>query len=140
MPVAYLSTDTTVFSNLSLTGTLAAPSISGTTVTANQSVVTAATSLNVGGGTAITRISKGTFAVAAMSLATQSSASTAATISGLSTADTIIINPSSSGISAGLSIDWYIPSANTVVLHFSNVTNGPVVQAAATYSYVAIRS
>jgi hypothetical protein len=86
MPIGYLSDATTVFSNLSLTGTLSAQTVGGTI-----SVATVATSLNIGGGTAITKSAGTQITVVAMACPNATSTTTTAAWSGLSTVDVVTV-------------------------------------------------
>jgi hypothetical protein len=140
MPVGYLSDGTTVFSNVSLTGTLLAGSVGASTVEGSFSTLTVGTSLKVGGGTAITSVLKGTISVVAMTLAATSSVTTAATVAGLATGDVITVNPPTSGYSLYVTVQPQVSAASTVILQFSNLSTAQVVQAAGSWRYVAIRS
>lgn len=139
-----ISTETTTLSNLTIDrnlscGTLlGSPAITGGATT--TTTLTATTSLAVGGGTALTRTSKGTFAVAAITVANASSATTAATISPLATTDVIIVNPGSV-LSANVQMgEAYVSAASTVILSFINASATTAVVAAQTMRYVAFRS
>lgn len=143
MPVGYLSDDTTVFSNVSLTGTLAAANLSATTLTGSFSTLTVANAIKVGGGTAITSILKGTVSIVTMTMAASSSATTSATVAGLATTDIITIRPPNtlSGLSMHCFIDAWVSAASTLIVRFSNTSTAQVVQAGpVSYLYAAIRS
>lgn len=109
----------TLVSTLSVAGQI--------TATAHLS---AASSIAVGAGTAITNAFAGTVSIVTMSIATQASSTTTAQVNSLSTNHFVILHPpAASGISAGLTIDAYCSAASVLTVQFSNVTNGPVVQA-----------
>jgi hypothetical protein len=123
-----ISDQTTVLSNLSLDRNLS----SGT--------VEATSGISVGGGKLLTRVSAGTFAVAAITVANASSTTTAATISPLATSDVIVVNPSSVLSANVLLGQAFVSAASTVILSFLNASATTAVVAAQTMSYTAFRS
>lgn len=120
MPVGYISDQTTDLSNLSLSGRLA-----------------------VGGGTGITSILKGTVSIVTMTLGASSSATTSASVPGLSTSDLVVIAPPNtlSGLSSHVDIAAWVSAASTLIVRFSNTSTAQVVQAGpVSYLYTAFRS
>lgn len=158
----------TVFSNVSLTGTLSALSLNASSISAagstffgqlsasslsiagqsafglaSASTATVTSSLVVGAaGTPVTNILKGTMAIVAMSLAASSSVTTSGTAAGVSTADVVTIKgPNAlSGLSMHVDIDCFVSAASTLVVRFSNTSTGAVAQIAGTYLWTAFRS
>lgn len=139
-----ISDQTTVLSNLSLTGTLSANTFSATSgLAANAgtfATVAATTSATVGGGTAITGIRKGTISVVTLTCTAQGSTVTQATVSPLATSDILLVSPQSS-LSSGVVVHAYVSAASTVQVVFSNMsTASNVIGGPCVLNYVAIRS
>ena len=142
---AYLSTPTnddvgsnatTVFSDISLTGTLyAAASASAGAVTGTTGTFTDA--VTVGDGTAIAKVSSATVAVVAMTCAANQSTTTTFTWSGATIAndetdpDTYLV-ATKSAFSADVVVDAYASDKDTVTLRYSNVSATAAVFAAQT--------
>ena len=157
MPVAYISDGTTVLSNLSLTGTLVGSTLSLVNATGSftslvasdvsvagplrASVITAGTSINVGGGTTITNSFATTVSIVTMTVGANYSLATTATINSLTTNHFVVIHaPAASGISAGLVVQAYASAASTLTIQFSNVSAAQTVQAGpAVYRVMAWR-
>ena len=125
------SNATTVFSDLS---------ISGTIDTGTLDVVTGMTnagSMTVGGGTAVAKISSATVAVVAMTCAANQSTTTTFAWSGATTAadttdpDTYLVAVTSA-FSADVVVDAYASTKDTVTLRYSNVSGTAAVFAAQT--------
>lgn len=123
----------TNFSSVAATGGFTGP------VTATTAAAT--TSLTVGGGTAITKIVRGTIAVDAASMLTLTASVATLTITGAATGDTVIITPGTAGFTAGIMIGAaYVSAANTVKVDLFNATAGTVDNASLTCFYTLIRS
>lgn len=97
----------------------------------------------IGGGTAITKIAKGTISIVTMTVVGGNSSSTTAAVSGLSTVDTMfVMAPTASGLSANLIVQAYSSGSGIATIVFSNISSAVTsVQAGpVNYPYVAFRS
>lgn len=117
-----ISDQTTVLSNLSLERNLSS------------------NSLIVGGAQAMTRFSAGTITVATIAAPNATSSTTTAAVSGLSTVDLIVVGPTSSGLSAGLSLTAFSSGSGIATLVFLNGSASTVTQATGTYRWTSIRA
>ena len=108
-------------------------------VTATTAAAT--TSLTVGGGTAITKIVKGTIAIDPSSLTTFQVETLTLTITGAAVGDAVILTPAATGFTSGimLSNPW-VSSANAVKVTVLNATGGTLNESSATCDYTLIRS
>lgn len=108
--------------------------VTGTTVTAS-------TSATIGGGTAITKVIRGTVAVDPASLNDTTTADTSITITGAAVGDTVIMNPPTAGLTAGLLIcGAWVSATDTVKVRIRNESGGTIDEASGTWSYCLIRS
>lgn len=125
-----------ISSNVIMAGTL---EVTGaTTFTGAQA---APTSLAIGGGTAITKVVRGTVAVDPASLLTVAAADTSITITGAAVGDTVILNPPTAGLTAGLLIcGAWVSATNTVKVRLYNSTGSTIDEASASWTYTLIRS
>jgi hypothetical protein len=89
-------------------------------------------------GIPLTRVSAGTFAVAAIACVANASTSTAATIAGLTTDDILFVMPTSS-MSSGVVVTGYSSGNSTATLLFSNASTAAQTIAAQTMAYAAVR-
>lgn len=99
--------------------------------------------LNVGDrrslpGTDIQRILKGTFTLDPASIADQAQAEQTVTISGLTTADVVILQPPAA-FEACIVGQARVSAADTVKFVLGNLSGGAIDAASATWQYVAIR-
>ncbi len=103
--------------------------------------MTAPASLAVGGGTAITKVVKGSVAVNPASLADGAEADTSVTITGVAVGDVIQMCPAAAGLDAGILIcGIWVSAADTVKIRLANQSGGTVDVASATWDYVYFRS
>ena len=108
--------------------------VTGTTVSAS-------TSLTVGGGTAITKVIKGTIAIDPSSLTTFQVETLTLTITGAVVGDAVVINPASAGFTSGIMLsNPYVSSANAVKVTVLNATGGTLNESTANCTYTLIRS
>ena len=61
------------------------------------------------------------------------------TVTGLTTADKVIVNPAATGNATTVGAA-YVSAANTLAIHFNNPTAGALTPGAGTYKIIAIRS
>lgn len=121
-------------------GALPAFSASPTLTAATIPTLTTATSLTLGGGTAITkiRVFAPTCSPSASSAAIQT-AEQSCTVSGVTTADKIIVNGPAPTSLCPL-VGARVSGADTVALMFTTLTASACTPASGTYNIVAIRS
>lgn len=105
----------------------------------SASTLTAATSVAVGGGTAITKMVVYSQSLDVASVAAASTSEQTFTVTGLTTADTVIVNKPSHSSGLGL-VNARVSAADTLALTFMNVSAAPIDPGAETYTIVAIRS
>jgi hypothetical protein len=101
--------------------------------------VASATSLALGGGTALTKAVVYTPTLTPASVATITCAEQDFTVSGLTTADKVIVNGPAPTAGTGI-VNARVKSANTLSLTFVNPTAGSLTPASGIYSIIAIRS
>jgi len=107
----------------------------------SAATVAATTSATIGGGTAITKIVRGTVAVDPLSLDTVTAADLAVTITGAAVGDAVILNPAAAGLTAGLfATDVWVSATDTVKIRFYNGSGGTINEASALWNYTLIRS
>jgi hypothetical protein len=99
--------------------------------------------LNVGDrrtlpGSDITRIKTGTFTLNPASIADQAQAEQTVTVTGLTTADKVVLFPPA-GFEALLVGGARVSAANEVKFVLGNLSGGAIDAASATWSYLAIR-
>lgn len=93
------------------------------------------------GGTTITKILKGTVSVNPANLADGAEADTSITITGAAVGDTVILNPPTAGLTAGILIcGAWVSATDTVKVRLANQSGGAVDEAAADWSYCIIRA
>lgn len=103
------------------------------------SAISAATSVTVGGGTAITKIVVTGITFSPTSVAAATCAERTATLTGVTSADRIVFNqPVLSGAVAAVAAR--ASGADTVAVTFCNPTAGALIPASGTYTFTAIRS
>jgi len=128
---------TTVFSDLSISGTIDTGELEVTGATTQTGALTCASTVAIGGGTAIAKVSSATYAVVAMTCTANKSTTTTVTWSGATTAndetdpDTYIV-AAKSAFSAGVVVDAYASTKDTVTIRYSNVSGADAVLAAQT--------
>ncbi len=136
---------TTNFSNLSVSGLVAADRVSSTGTMApailSAATVRATTSLAVGGGTAITWVAKGSVSVVTMTCTANGSTTTTAAVNGVVAAsDIVMVNPPSS-MSSGINVTAFASGASEITLIFSNCsTAAQVVAGPLSVKYLVARS
>lgn len=102
--------------------------------------LSASTSAAVGAaGTAITQIAVYSQTVTPASVAAATVAEQTFTVTGLTTADKVLVNHAAFGNATGIA-GVRVSAANTLAVSFVNPTAGALVPAAGTWSIVAIRS
>ena len=108
-------------------------------VTATTAAAT--TSLTVGGGTAVTKIVKGTIAVDLASVATRTVTEVTLTLTGAAVNDVVIMNPLAAGNTASLIFGGARVSAtNEVKMRIFNNSDNTVDEASQLWDYCLIRS
>lgn len=110
--------------------------------TGNQNItgaLTASVSAAIGGGTAVTKIAVYAPSLTPTSVAAATTAEQTFTVTGLTTADKVIINGPAVTAGTGI-VNARVSAANTLAITFANVTAGALTPAAGTYAVVAIRS
>lgn len=112
-------------------------------VTANgldvTGTATVSTSLAVGAGTAVTKIAAYAPSLTPASVAADTSAEQTFAVTGLTTADKVIVNGPTPAAGTGIVNAW-VSAADTLALTFMNATAAAVTPTAGTYTVVAIRS
>lgn len=117
-------------------GTFTAGTVNASTLAASTSVATP--SLNVGGGSAVTHVAYYTTgSITPTAVASQSCSDQTFTVSGLTITDDLgsIHPPAALG---NLSINGYASAANTVTLHFCNVSSTSLAAPAGAYTFLAM--
>lgn len=98
-------------------------------------------SVSIGGGTAVTKIIKGTIAIDSASMLTLAGNVTTLTITGAAVGDSVVITPGTAGFEAGIiCVGAYVSAADTVKVTMFNTTGGTIDPAALTCQYLLIRS
>lgn len=121
---------------LEITGTA---TISGAVTMSSTAAVT--TSLAVGGGTAITKIVKGTCTVDLPSIDDGDVGEATVTLTGAAANDIVVLIPPTAGITAGLAVCGAVVSAtDQVKVRVINGSGGTVNEASGTWIYLLIRS
>ena len=91
--------------------------------------------------TTITEVLRGTVSVDIPSLATTVSADVSVTIAGAVAGDSVVMNPPTAGLTAGLQIEGaWVSAANTVDVRIRNSSGGTIDEAAGTWSFYITRS
>jgi hypothetical protein len=100
-----------------------------------------AVGLTVGGGTQLTKIFRGTVSINPASLATVTAADTSVTITGAVVGDSVILNPPTAGLTAGMLVcGAWVSATDTVKVRLYNGSVGTIDEAAANWTYTIIRS
>lgn len=107
--------------------------VTGTTVTGNTSVKVGSS------GTALTQAVVYSQTITPASVAAATVAEQTFTVTGLTTADKVIINPAATG-NATAACSARVSAANTLAVQFVNPTAGALVPGAGTWTVIAIRS
>lgn len=97
------------------------------------------TTLSVGSGTTLTGIVVYSQTITPASVAAAVAAEQTFTVTGLTTADKVFINPAATGNATAVAAAR-VSAANTLAITFVNPTAGALTPGAGTYSIVAIRS
>lgn len=122
---------------LTLSGALAVEGAS-TLVTPALGVATA-TSLAIGGGTAITKIVVYTATIDPASVAAATSVEQTFTVTGLTTADKVIVSKPTATAGLGI-VNARVSAADTLALTFMNATAAAIDAVSESYTVVAFRS
>jgi hypothetical protein len=96
-------------------------------------------SLTIGNGTTLTKVVVYTPSLTPSSIAANTSAEQTFTVAGLSTSDTIYINPPSLTAGTGI-VGVRVSATDTLKISFANFTGGSLTPPSGTYRIVAIRS
>jgi len=118
-------------------GTLNAGSVvNSPAVVASSSISTP--TLTVGGGSSVTHIAYyGTGTITPVAVAAQTCSDQTFTVNGLAQTDAIgSINPA--GALGNITVNGYASGANTLTMHFCNVSSGSVVPPAGNYTFLAM--
>lgn len=92
-------------------------------------------------GTLLTQIKKGTVSVDVTSLNTVTSADITVTLTGAATGDLVILHPPATAMTAGLLVcQAFVSAANTVKVRVYNASGETIDEAAATWTYLLIKS
>ena len=138
-----ISTETTVLSNLSVTGGLQSGAYTPSTISATGaiggSVVTAATSVNVGGGTAITSILATSLSLSTLTVGALDKSTATLAWTSLTTRHVVSINQTAALTQDYLNLRAWPSAAGVVTIVMNNSGNTQVVQASATLRAVAIK-
>lgn len=114
-----ISDQTTVLSNVSLTGRLSV------------------SSLSIGGGN-LSNVLVSTVTIVATTVTASSSVTTAATVVGVAVGDTLQITPLSA-LSQGVTLQGYVSAASTVIFTYSNVSTAAASEIATGVRVSALR-
>jgi NADH dehydrogenase/NADH:ubiquinone oxidoreductase subunit G len=96
-------------------------------------------SIDVGTGTPITKIAVYAPSLTPASVAAATTAEQTFTVTGLTTADKVIVNGPAPTAGTGI-VNARVSAANTLAITFANVTAAAATPTAGTYTIVAIRS
>lgn len=98
-------------------------------------------SLGVGGGTALTKVVKGTVTIDPASINATTVSSQTFTLTGAVAGDSLVLNPPAAGLTAGVLVSQvFVSSSNTITVVFYNTTGGGIDLASASWTYTLIRS
>lgn len=105
----------------------------------NSDGAVVAASQALGGGTAVTKIAVYTPSLTPMSVAAATTAEQTFTVTGLTTADKVIVNGPAPVAGTGI-VNARVSTADTLAIAFANVTAGALTPVAGTYTVIAFRS
>lgn len=106
----------------------------------NYSGLAASDNLTIGAsGTPVTQIRVYSQTVTAASVAAATVAEQTFTVTGLTTADKVIVNPAATGNATGIA-GARVSAADTLAIAYVNPTAGALIPGAGTYKIIAIRS
>jgi len=98
------------------------------------------TGLNVGSGTTLTKILKGTVTIDPASINANTVAEQSFTLTGAATGDSLRLNPPTAGLTAGLTVmQVYVSATNTIKVTFWNSTGSSIDEASASWVFSIIR-
>lgn len=97
------------------------------------------TSVTIGGGTALTKAAVYAPSLTPASVAAATVAEQTFTVSGLTTADKVVVNPPSIGNATGIA-GARVSAADTLAIRFVNPTAGALTPTSGTYTVIAFRS
>lgn len=103
------------------------------------SALTAATSITVGAGTAITKMAALTATITGFQIAPNTCVVKAYTVTGLTTADKVFVNPTYDAVEAGIN-NARVAAENSLEVTFCNTHGATVDPEAGTLNVLAIRS
>lgn len=96
--------------------------------------------VQIGSGTTINKVIRGTVAINPASIASAGIGETSVTITGAAVGDTVIMNPPTAGLTAGLGyVGATVSATNTVKVRICNLSGGDVDEASGTWTYCLIR-
>ena len=95
--------------------------------------------ITMGAGTPVTKIAVYSQTITPASVAAATSAEQTFTVTGLTTADKVIVNPGAIANSVSVCAAR-VSAANTLAVQFNNPTAGALTPTATTWSIIAIRS
>ena len=121
------------------TDTLTNKTLTSPTLTTPALGVATATSIAVGSGTAITKIVVYTPTIDPASVNANTTAEQTFTVTGLTTADKVIVNKPTNTAGLGI-VNARASAADTLAITFGNFTAAPIDAASEVYSVIAIRS
>lgn len=103
--------------------------------------VSASTSLTVGSGTALTKFIRGQVTFDPASVGSTTVADQTITVTGALANDTVIINPPTTALTAGMLIcQAHVSATDTVKIRLYNTTGSPIDLASGSWTYCLIRS
>lgn len=96
--------------------------------------------IKVGQGTAISKVLRGTVTVDPSSVGANSASTQTVTITGAATGDSVVLNPPSGGLTAGLLVaQARVSAANTVSITYYNTTGSAIDESSGTWNYLLVR-
>ena len=92
------------------------------------------------GGTALTKVLKGTVAIDPASINANTVSEQSFALTGAATGDSLTLNPPAAGLTAGLLVlQAYVSAADTIKITFQNTTGSPIDEAGANWTYKLVR-
>ena len=98
-------------------------------------------SLSIGGGTALTKIVKGTVSVTLAATTAAAEEDVSLTVSGATVGDTVILTPPDAAMETGVAVlAAWVSAANTIKVRISNVSGSTLTGSTTNWAYCLIRS
>jgi hypothetical protein len=97
--------------------------------------------LNIGSGSDVTKITKAVVSIDPPSIAAGAVADVAVTVTGAVVGDSVVVNPPTAGLTAGLLVcQARVSAANTVTVRLHNASAGVIDEAAANWAVLVVSS